>query len=379
MTKLQLLQQQRLKILEHPDPKALEQEQLSQLQACQEKQAASRQNFEEKSQALQQEQQRLQWMEEEYARGQQEHTQNQEELLFALQALGYASIAEAETGCLDSIEAEELNQQDQQLNQRLSISRHDLGNEQMRRAALEHEARTTQTEEELQAQLEQLRQQQDELSQQLGGVQVQLEKDAELRQNQRTLTDQIEKQQQEHRRWASLSELIGSADGTKFSRFAQSLTLAHLVNLANRHLQKLSDRYQLQKRQGACVEMDIVDRYQADAVRSLESLSGGETFLVSLALALGLSDLARRNHPIDSLFIDEGFGTLDADTLDTALAALETLQARGKTIGIISHVEALKERLTTQIQVRKNDSGNSTLAVIPKPLAENQRNPFVSS
>ncbi|MGB0707436.1 MAG: AAA family ATPase, partial [bacterium] len=331
LTKLQLLQQQRLKILEHPDPKALEQEQLSQLQACQEKQAASRRSFEEKSQALQQERQRLQWMEEEYARGQQEHTQNQEELLFALQALGYASIAEAETGCLDSIEVEELNQQDQQLNQRLSISRHDLGNEQMRCAALEQEARTTQTEEELQTQLEQLRQQQDELSQQLGGVQVQLEKDAELRQNQRTLTDQIEKQQQEHRRWASLSELIGSADGTKFSRFAQSLTLAHLVNLANRHLQKLSDRYQLQKRQGACVEMDIVDRYQADAVRSLESLSGGETFLVSLALALGLSDLARRNHPIDSLFIDEGFGTLDADTLDTALAALETLQAGGKT------------------------------------------------
>ena len=379
LTKLQLLQQQRLKILEHPDPKALEQEQLSQLQACQEKQAASRRSFEEKSQALQQEQQRLQWMEEEYVREQQAHTQNQEELLFALQTLGYASIAEAEMGCLDSIEAEELKQQDRQLNQRLSISRHDLGNEQMRRASLEQEARTTKAEEELQAQLEQLRLQQDELSQQLGGVQVQLEKDAELRQNQRTLTDQIEKQQQEHCRWASLSELIGSADGTKFSRFAQSLTLAHLVNLANRHLQKLSDRYQLQKRQGACVEMDIVDRYQADAVRSLESLSGGETFLVSLALALGLSDLARRNHPIDSLFIDEGFGTLDADTLDTVLASLETLQAGGKTIGIISHVEALKERLTTQIQVRKNDNGNSTLAVIPKPLAENQRNPFVPS
>ena len=92
-------------------------------------------------------------------------------------------------------------------------------------------ARTTQTEEELQAQLEQLRQQQDELSQQLGGVRVQLEKTQNCVKNRRTLTDQIEKQQQEHRRWASLSELIGSADGTKFSRFAQSLTLAHLVNL----------------------------------------------------------------------------------------------------------------------------------------------------
>ncbi|MDG2195820.1 MAG: SbcC/MukB-like Walker B domain-containing protein, partial [SAR324 cluster bacterium] len=379
LAKLQSLQQQRLEILEHPDPKALEQEQLSQLQAHQEKQAASSQIFEQKSQALQQEQQRLQWMEEEYTRGQQEHSQNQADLLFALQALGYASVAEAEMGCLDPVEADKLQQQSQQLNQRLSISRHDLGNEQMRCVSLEQEAHTQQIEEELQAQLEKLRSQQDELSQQLGGVQVQLEKDAELRQNQRVLADQIEKQWQEHHRWASLSELIGSADGTKFSRFAQSLTLAHLVKLANRHLQKLSDRYQLQKRAGACVEMDIVDRYQADAVRSLESLSGGETFLVSLALALGLSDLARRNHPIDSLFIDEGFGTLDADTLDTALAALETLQAGGKTIGIISHVEALKERLTTQIQVRKNDSGNSTLDVIPKPLAENQPKQFVSS
>ena len=379
LEKLQLLQQQRLEILEHPDPIALEQEQQSQLQICREKQAVSSQGFEQKNRALQQEQQRLQWVEEEYARGRQEHVQKQEELLFALQALGYTSIAEAEVAYLEPVEAEELEQQDQQLNQRLSISRHDLGNEQMRRASLEQEVRTQHTEEELQKQLEQLRLQQDELSQQLGGVQVQLEKDTEQRQNQRALVDRIEKQQQEHQRWASLSDLIGSADGTKFSRFAQSLTLAHLLNLANHHLRKLSDRYQLQKRKGACVEMDIVDRYQADAVRSLESLSGGETFLVSLALALGLSDLARRDYPINSLFIDEGFGTLDADTLDTALAALETLQAGGKTIGIISHVEALKERLTTQIQVRKNDSGNSTLAVIPNPLAKNQSKHFVSS
>ena len=379
LEKLQLLQQQRLEILEHPDPKALEQEQQSQLQICREKQAVSSQGFEQKNQTLQQEQQRLQWVEEEYARGWQEHVQNQEELLFTLQALGYASIAEAEVAYLEPIKAEELEQQDQQLNQHLSIICHDLGNEQMRCASLEQERHSQQTEEELQTQLEKLRLQQDELSQQLGGVQVQLEKDAELRQNHRALADQIEKQQQEHQRWSALSELIGSADGTKFSRFAQSLTLANLVNLANHHLRKLSDRYQLQKREGACVEMDIVDCYQADATRSLESLSGGETFLVSLALALGLSDLARRNYPIDSLFIDEGFGTLDADTLDTALAALETLQAGGKTIGIISHVEALKERLTTQIQVRKNDSGNSTLAVIPKPLAKNQSKHFVSS
>ena len=163
LEKLQLLQQQRLEILEHPDPIALEQEQQSQLQICREKQAVSSQGFEQKNRALQQEQQRLQWVEEEYARGRQEHVQNQEELLFALQALGYTSIAEAEVAYLEPVEAEELEQQDQQLNQRLSISRHDLGNEQMRRASLEQEVRTQHTEEELQKQLEQLRLQQDEL------------------------------------------------------------------------------------------------------------------------------------------------------------------------------------------------------------------------
>jgi exonuclease SbcC len=104
-----------------------------------------------------------------------------------------------------------------------------------------------------------------------------------------------------------------------------------------------------------------VDSYQADAVRPMATLSGGESFIVSLALALGLSDLASRKVQINSLFTDEGFGTLDAETLDTAISALENLQTKGKTIGIISHVDALKERIGTQIQVTKQVRGWSKI------------------
>ncbi|MCB2377791.1 AAA family ATPase [Hymenobacter sp. BT635] len=178
------------------------------------------------------------------------------------------------------------------------------------------------------------------------------------------LAQQLEKQQQEARRWRQLADLIGSADGKKFSEFAQGLTLARLVELANRHLHRLTDRYRIMRNPEEHLDLLIVDEYQAGNSRSMNSLSGGESFLVSLALALGLSELAGRKTQIDTLFIDEGFGTLDPDTLEVALSALETLQGTGKTIGIISHVEALKERVSTQISVRKGAGGVSSLRVV---------------
>ena len=146
--------------------------------------------------------------------------------------------------------------------------------------------------------------------------------------------------------------------------FAQGLTLQKLTQLANIHLQQLHGRYLIQKREGDTLELDIVDTYQADNRRSMNTLSGGESFLVSLALALGLSELAGRDTQIQSLFIDEGFGTLDENTLDLAIATLENLQASGKTIGIISHVKALKERIATQVQVTKQGNGFSMVRVV---------------
>ena len=171
--------------------------------------------------------------------------------------------------------------------------------------------------------------------------------------------------------WQRLRDLIGAADGAKFRKYAQSITLDILLRHANRHLSKLSDRYRIGRRETAsgqgkstALDLEIEDFYQAQAKRPMSSLSGGETFLVSLALALGLSDLAGRNVRIQSLFIDEGFGSLDPEALEIAIAALEGLRQEEKTIGVISHVEVLKERIGTQVVVEKQAGGISTLRVM---------------
>lgn len=215
----------------------------------------------------------------------------------------------------------------------------------------------------LQPQLEEQTQVLSLLNQQKGKLNKVLSDDDQLKLKHAEVAEQIEKQQKEADRFQKLSALIGSADGKKFSRFAQGLTLARLTELANRHLLRLSDRYSILKSPERDLDLQIIDGYQADVVRPMSTLSGGESFLVSLALALGLSDLASRKVQINSLFIDEGFGTLDADTLDIAIDALENLQASGKNIGIISHVEALKERIGTQIQLSRLPGGTSEISL----------------
>lgn len=197
----------------------------------------------------------------------------------------------------------------------------------------------------------------------LGSLEQQLKSDDEARKRREAGGAQLQAAEAEALRWGRLKELIGSADGAKFSRFAQSLTLRQLIGLANEHLKVLAERYRLMAAAGDELDLRIVDLYQANVDRPMESLSGGESFLASLALALGLSELASRHHPIDSLFIDEGFGTLDSETLEIALSALENLRSRGKTIGLISHVDLLKERLTTQVRVVRGAGGTSRVEV----------------
>lgn len=203
-----------------------------------------------------------------------------------------------------------------------------------------------------------------QLSEQLGGLHAMLRRDDELRANQQELLQQIAAQAGEYDLWQRLDALVGSAKGDKFRKFAQGLTLDHLLTLANRQLERLHGRYVLRRRSSGELELEIVDQWQADATRDTRTLSGGESFLVSLALALALSDLVSHRTSIDSLFLDEGFGTLDAETLDVALSALDTLNVTGKMVGIISHVEGLKERIATQIRVEKGGGvGHSRLSI----------------
>ena len=184
------------------------------------------------------------------------------------------------------------------------------------------------------------------------------------RKEQKRFLAEIQEEMKEVLVWRRLRELIGSKDGAKFRKFAQSITLQILTSHANKHLGRLNDRYALLLQEGDTLELQIEDYYQAGIKRPLASLSGGESFLASLALALGLSDLAGRSVNIDTLFIDEGFGTLDPETLEVALTALEMLRQGNKSVGVISHVGLLKQRITTQIVVTKGASGHSTLKVI---------------
>lgn len=202
-----------------------------------------------------------------------------------------------------------------------------------------------------------------EMQQQIGAMRERLARHQEQESRAGKLLESIAAQEKELLRWAKLNDLIGQADGKKFRIFAQGLTLNKLVFLANQHLKQLNGRYLIQKSSDQDLELSIVDTFQADNTRSMNTLSGGESFLVSLALALALSDLAGKHAQIQSLFIDEGFGTLDENSLDLAITTLENLQANGKTIGVISHVQALKERISTQIKLVKKGSGFSDLQI----------------
>jgi len=162
--------------------------------------------------------------------------------------------------------------------------------------------------------------------------------------------------------WSKLNDIIGSADGKKFRQVAQEYTLDVLLSYANVHLEVLSQRYRLQRIPNT-LGLQVLDQDMGDEVRTVYSLSGGESFLVSLALALGLASLSASRMNVESLFIDEGFGSLDPNTLNIAMDALERLHNQGRKVGVISHVQEMTERIPVQIKVSKQQSGKSKVEV----------------
>ncbi|MFD3245468.1 exonuclease subunit SbcC [Rahnella aquatilis] len=286
----------------------------------------------------------------------------------ALSASGFADEIAVKEALLDDALRQQLQQCKEHLQQQLAQVQALLidAKDMLEKHRLARPAHLSETDSDLNAltvQQTELAQQLKALQQRLGEVKNQLESDKQRHSGQQALIAQIAQAQLTCDDWGYLNQMIGSSDGAKFRKFAQGLTLDHLVYLANRQLEKLHGRYLLQRKTSDALELQVVDTWQADAVRDTRTLSGGESFLVSLALALALSDLVSDKTRIDSLFLDEGFGTLDADTLDTALDALDSLNASGKTIGVISHVEAMKDRIPVQIKVTKvNGLGVSRLS-----------------
>ena len=213
---------------------------------------------------------------------------------------------------------------------------------------------------------DQIKTDKDNANKRIGELKQQFELDHQIRQRNQDVVAEISTQEKELQKWIDLMKLLGGSKHA-FNAYVQRLTLQKLIQLANAHLDKLNQRYSLNMnadyKTGEELNFNLIDHYQIDEVRLVDTSSGGEKFLISLALALGLSDLAGNNVQIESLFIDEGFGTLDSKTLETVLATLEILQAQGKMIGLILHVDSLKERIPVQIKVIKKQSGVSEVVI----------------
>ncbi|MBC3861163.1 exonuclease SbcC [Undibacterium jejuense] len=214
----------------------------------------------------------------------------------------------------------------------------------------------------LQERREVLSQRQQQAQASLIQLQANIRQDDQRRMHAADLLEDLQTQENRYRVWAQLNDLIGAADGKKFRNYAQQYTLDVLLAYANQHLHQLARRYRLQRIQDSLGLM-VIDQDMGDENRSVHSLSGGESFLVSLALALGLASLSSNRVKVESLFIDEGFGSLDADTLRVAMDALDSLQAQGRKVGVISHVQEMTERIATKIMVQRTAGGRSVVSV----------------
>jgi DNA repair protein SbcC/Rad50 len=218
----------------------------------------------------------------------------------------------------------------------------------------------------LQTALDALTAERQQANQQATQLRLAIAQDDAKRHSAQAMLAQIEEQAAIERRWASLNELIGSADGKKFRNYAQQFTLEVLLGYANAHLNHLARRYQLERidnPNNPSLGLMVRDQDMGGELRSVHSLSGGESFLVSLALALGLASLSSNRVRVESLFIDEGFGSLDTETLRVAMDALDGLQAMGRKVGVISHVQEMTERIATKILVRPGSGGKSVVTV----------------
>lgn len=184
----------------------------------------------------------------------------------------------------------------------------------------------------------------------------------ENRERSRKIAEEMSACRQDYADWSVLKDEFGSARGDVFKNIAQQYNLDMLLYYANGHLKDISARYSLQRIPESLV-LQVIDHDMLEEIRPVQTLSGGETFLVSLALALALASMSSMQMQVDSLFIDEGFGTLDSDTLSTALGALEKLQMQGKTIGVISHVAELNEKIACRVSVTRTGEGRSEVSV----------------
>jgi DNA repair protein SbcC/Rad50 len=290
------------------------------------------------------------------------------EIIPSLKEKGFSDLDSVKSGMIDESIYHDLNERQNKIKTELSTSRSLLDAD---KVSLSKESEKDDPTFELKwadEKIQMLKSELETIEKNLDDVKVAIRTDQQHRDELKKGDEEMLQTKNKMRPWELLNGLIGDSTGNKFNEFAQKLTLQHLLRYANNRLVKLHSRYELSMpEEDEDDDLVVLDTHMGSERRSVKTLSGGETFVISLALALGLSDLASRDIRIDSLFVDEGFGTLDADTLEQSISTLEQLQAESnKMVGIISHVESLKERIYTQVRLDKQSSGYSSLSIFPE-------------
>ncbi|WP_352337779.1 AAA family ATPase [Psychrobacter sp. 16-MNA-CIBAN-0192] len=288
--------------------------------------------------------------------------QQQAKFTQALASSDFASETEFEQARLPQSEREYLAAQAYDIQHSQSQARHQLTTAQQTYDKSINEPLSDLDAHTLEQKLAETQASMDQRLSEIGAVVQRLTDNESAKSQQAERLTQLDAQKQNFIVWDQLYQLIGSKDGKKYRTFAQGLTFEVMIGNANKQLEKMSNRYLLIRDDSDALELNVVDNHQGGEIRSTKNLSGGESFIISLALALGLSQMASQNIRVDSLFLDEGFGTLDEESLDIALDTLSSLQQEGKLIGVISHIPALKERILTQIQVTKLSGGFSEIS-----------------
>ena len=287
------------------------------------------------------------------------------ELTPQLANLGFSNLEQVSSHILSQVEVEKIRSNKEELTKLLTSNQTEISTLQKDIKTLsEKDTKVESSLDQINIAVSDLEKERDQLIEKIGEIGTKLKRDQEDRKRISEKEKEIKGLTESYDKWAMMKKLIGDANGNNFANFAQGLTLQNLLVYANRRLKNLSDRYLLDKTSQEDI-LNVIDQYQGNIRRAVSTLSGGESFLISLALALSLSDMASKNVSLDSLFIDEGFGTLDQETLEIAINTLEKLQSESqKTVGVISHVNALKERINVQIVLNKNPQGYSEIEVI---------------
>lgn len=290
-------------------------------------------------------------------------SEDTEKFLQKITAHGFSSQEEFLNAVLEQDSILQLQDFFNTLNQNMEVTKKQLAENTQKLEQEKNKNLTQKSKQEIEEQEKELTVQQQNLYQELGNIQGRLEENKKALALNKENLQKLEAQKAVQRKWDRLNGLIGSADGKKFRTMAQAITFEHVIQYANNNLQRLQERYILTRDEQSLnnLNLKIIDNYQGGEARAIQNLSGGESFIVSLSLALGLAQMASKNVQVDSLFLDEGFGTLDEDNLDTALSTLASMQQEGKLIGVISHISLLKERITTQINIIPEYSGKSIL------------------